>query len=181
MTYETETKILNVDCKEIGEKFLKLGAKQIASNRLFVEWFKPKGATIGDKLSWFLRIREYSSGKCEVTWKGKSDVLGDSRQHKEINFIVSDLEQVKDLFKELGLEKYAYQEKDRTTWIFKDWQFDLDQYPNMPAYLEIEGKDEAHIQEAISLLGLEENKKSPEGERVLIQNEYGLNWFNMKF
>ncbi|MEK7062419.1 MAG: hypothetical protein AAB946_00120, partial [Patescibacteria group bacterium] len=58
-----------------------------------------------------------------------------------------------DLFEKIGLEKYARQEKDRTSFVYKDWQFDIDQYPNMPAFLEIEGNSEEHVKEAIKLLG----------------------------
>ena len=62
-----------------------------------------------------------------------------------------------------------------------DWQFDLDQYPNMPAYLEIEGKHEEHIQEILKKLGLEGHEYSLEGERILIEKKYGLNWNEMRF
>ncbi len=57
----------------------------------------------------------------------------------------------------------------------------MDTYPGIPPYLEIEGKDEAHIQEAIALLGLEENEKYPGGERILISEKYHLNWYEMRF
>jgi adenylate cyclase class 2 len=131
--------------------------------------------------NWFLRIRSKSDGESEVTWKAKSDLIGIIRKHKEINFKIGEPEKMADLFEEIGLEKYARQEKDRTSFIYKDWQFDLDQYPGMPAYLEIEGKDEASIKEALALLGLEKNKTWAKGERILIQDTYGLDWYNMKF
>ena len=83
---------------------------------------------------WFLRIRSDSSGKHEVTWKAKSDILGVARKHKEINFHISEPEKLADLFVELALEKYAHQEKDRTSFTHKNWQFDIDQYPGMPAF-----------------------------------------------
>jgi adenylate cyclase class 2 len=86
-----------------------------------------------------------------------------------------------DLFEELGLEKYAHQEKDRTTFTFKDWQFDIDQYPKMPPFMEIEGKSEEHLKEAMQLLGLENNRTYAKGERTLIQEVFGLDWYNMKF
>ncbi len=101
----------------------------------------------------------------------------------EIETKVLDIEPEKlsDLFEELGLEKYAHQEKDRVSFTLKDWQFDIDQYPKMSAYMEIEGKSEEHIHEALKLLHLENNKTSAQGERILIQETYGLDWYNMRF
>jgi adenylate cyclase class 2 len=178
---EIETKILDVDVQDIKKKLNSLGAQEIQNTRLIVDWYGPKGLTHdGDDL-WFLRVRTYSNGKHEVTWKGKSDILGASRKHKEINFTISDPIQIGYFFEELDLEKYGHQEKDRISWTLNDYQFDLDQYPGMSAYLEIEGESEAHIQEAIKLLDLASHKNSSDGERALIKKEYGLDWFNMRF
>jgi adenylate cyclase class 2 len=181
MAQELETKILEITTADIVAKLETIGAKKISEQRLIVDWYGPKGLTHNGDDPWFLRIRSYSNGKHEVTWKDKSDILGASRKHKEINFAVSDPAQMGDLFEELDLEKYAHQEKDRISFEFEDWRFDLDQYPTIPAYLEIEAPSEESIQEAIKLLELEKYKSSSEGERVLIQAEYGLNWFDMKF
>jgi len=177
---EVETKILNVNADQISNVLTQLGAKKLQDTKLIVSWFWPKGSKEGET-PWFLRIRIYTNGESEVTWKGNSDILGVSRKHKEINFRISNPEEIGDLFLEIGLEKYAYQEKLRTSWEHQNWRFDLDRYPKMPAYLEIEGKDEEHIQKAIKLLDLQNHKTSSEGERVLIQTEYGLDWYNMKF
>lgn len=179
--HEIETKILDVDTESIAKKMQDVGAQKVLATRLTVDWYGPKGLTHNGDDPWFLRIRTYSGEKHEVTWKGKSDILGAARKHKEINFTVSDPALLGGLFEELDLEKYGHQEKDRVSWVYKDWRFDLDQYPGMPAYLEIEGTDEAHIQEAIQLFGLQSKKASSEGERVLIQKEYGLDWFKMNF
>jgi adenylate cyclase, class 2 len=107
--------------------------------------------------------------------------LGVVSSHKEINLKILDKNAMSDLFIELGMEIYAHQEKDRVSWVYKEWQFDLDQYPNMPAYLEIEGKSEGSIQEAIKLLGLENKIATPKGERIVITENYGLDWYNMNF
>jgi hypothetical protein len=51
----------------------------------------------------------------------------------------------------------------------------------MPAFLEIEGKSEDEVKEAVALLGLENNRTWAEGERILIQKVYGLDWYDMRF
>jgi hypothetical protein len=103
------------------------------------------------------------------------------RKHKEINFIIPEPEKLSDLFEEIGLELYAHQEKDRMTYIYKDWQFDIDQYPKMPALLEIEGRSDKSIRVAIDMLALNNNKTWAKGERILIQDIYGLDWYDMRF
>jgi len=180
MAHETETKVLNVNKNLISRKMKGLGAKEILRTRYIVRWFWPKGSKEG-KTPWYLRIRTTSEGTSEITFKGISKKLGTSRTHREINVHVEDPIKVSELFIALGLEQYAYQEKDRISWIYKHWRFELDRYPDMPEYLEIEGKSEKHINEAIQLLQLKNHKTSNEGERILIQEEYNLNWYTMKF
>jgi adenylate cyclase class 2 len=180
MAHEIETKVLDIDASNIKNALNSLGAKKIQETRLVVDWFRIKGVKEGED-PWFLRIRSNSEGKYEVTWKAKSDIIGKVRKHKEINFNIQEPEKLGDLFEELGLEKYAHQEKDRTSFSYKDWQFDIDQYPKMPAYLEIEGISEEHVKEAIDLLGLGDNPTWAKGERILIQDTYGLDWYDMRF
>jgi len=180
MAQEVETKVLDIDVDDIRGRLEALGAEQVQETRLIVDWFRTKGVQEGED-EWFLRIRSNSRGEYEVTWKPKSEIIGVARQHKEINLFIPEPEKLADLFVEIGLEKYAHQEKDRTTYTYKEWQFDIDQYPKMPAFLEIEGKSEKHIQKALELLELERNRTWADGERTFIQKEYGLDWYDMRF
>ena len=180
MSHEIETKVLDIDSDAIQKKLVSLGAKKTQSTRLVVDWYRLKGVVEGED-PWFLRIRSYSDGRHEVTWKAKSDILGTARKHKEINFLIEDHKNLADLFEEIGLERYAHQEKDRLSFALKDWSFDIDQYPRMPAYLEIEGNSEEHVNEAVQLLGLKDHDTWAKGERILIQDTYKLDWYDMRF
>ena len=180
MANEVETKVLDIDAEAIKKKLAALGAAQTQENKLVVDWFRTKGVKEGED-PWFLRVRSYSNGTHEVTWKAKSEILGTARRHKEINFTVSDPEKMGELFEHIGLERYAHQEKIRTSFTFKGWTFDMDRYPKMPAFLEIEGTSNEHVREAMKLLGLERNRTWAKGERILIQETYGLDWYDMRF
>lgn len=180
--HEIETKVLEVERDEIEKKLNALGAKKISEERLTVDWYGPKGLTHDGDDPWFLRVRTYgATGKHEVTWKAKSDILGTARKHKEINFTVSDFSQAGDLFDELDLEKYGHQEKERVSWKLQNVQFDLDIYPNMLPFLEIEAGSEEEINEIIQKLDLKNNQTWNDGERTLIKEKYNLDWFNMRF
>ena len=180
MAHEIETKVLDIDTTDIFKKLAQLRAKKTLETRFSVAWYRIKDVKEG-KDPWFLRIRSNSEGLHEVTWKAVLAILGTSRKCKEINFKISEPEKLSNLFEELGLEKYAYQEKDRMSFVLKDWRFDIDQYPKMPAFLEIEGKSESHVKEAMKLFGVSKNRTWAKGERTLIQEIYGLDWYSMKF
>jgi adenylate cyclase class 2 len=178
---EIETKVLEVDKEEIKKSLKSLDAKEIQNIRLIVDWYGPAGLTHAGDDPWYLRVRTTSDGKSEASWKSLPKITGNTRHSDEVNINVSDAFLAGKLLESIGLEHYAHQEKDRVSFVLKDWNFDLDQYPGMPAYLEIEGKSHEHVQEAIKLLHLENHKSIGEGERVLIKKEYGLDWFNMRF
>lgn len=180
MSHEIEIKVLDIDKDKVLNKIIALGAQKIQETRLSVDWYRPKGVQEGED-PWFLRIRSNSQGKYEVTWKARSDITGVARRHKEINFFSEHPRELEDLFEEIGLEKYAHQEKDRVSFTYKDFSFDIDTYPHMPPYLEIEGTSEQYIKDAMTMLALENNKTWAEGERTLIQNVYGLDWYSMQF
>ena len=180
MAHEIETKVLDIDAEALKSALSAAGASPVQDTRLVVDWYRVRGTKPGED-PWYLRIRSYTDGTHEVTWKAKSDVVGIARKHKEINLTVDDSGAMADLFEELGLESYAHQEKDRTSYTLRDWRFDIDSYPGMPPYLEIEGTSDAHIREALALLGLAGNRTSSEGERVLIEDTYGLDWYDMRF
>lgn len=180
MAHEIETKVLDIDVEDIKKKLEELGAEKLQDMRLSVDWYRPKGCKDGEE-DWYLRIRTHKSGRYECTWKGKSEHLGVSRRHKEINFLIDEQEHLADLFEELDLEKYAFQEKDRTSYSYENWQFDIDQYPGMPAFFEIEGNSEEHIKEGMKLLGCVNNRTWNDGEKTLINRVYNLDWNKMKF
>lgn len=56
--------------------------------------------------------------------------------------------------KELGYEELSYQENKRITYILRDVTFDIDTYPMIPTYLEIEGTNEEDVLKYIDILDL---------------------------
>lgn len=181
MAGEIEIKVLNVDAKKVGQVLTELWANCTPRRLLSVDWFRQPIWDQSDD-QWYLRIRKYGDGPSEVTWKSKTISTEFSRIHKkEINFTEAEPEKLADLFSEIGLDNYAHQDKYRTSWNYQDWHFDLDEYPGMPPYLEIEWKDDDHIRQALSLLWLEGNETTSIWERILITNTYWLDWFHMHF
>lgn len=179
--YEIETKVLEVDKDKIADKLRSLGAKEIENIRLIVDWYSLKEVVKNEEHPWYFRVRYNSNGSTEMTWKSLGVFQGNARHSKEINLKVDDFDKAKNLIESIGLVHYAHQEKDRHSFILNNWNFDIDTYPDMPTYLEIEGKSSDHIKEAIMLLGLENHTAISEGETKLIRDKYKLDWNNMKF
>ncbi len=179
--HEIETKVLEVDVEEVKQKLKEFGAKEIRNDTLYVDWFGPKGLTHDGDDPWYLRVRTYSNGKVEVTYKDEPKLIDNFRHGSEINVFVDDHDKTKMLFEAVGLENYAHQEKKRISWVLGDIQFDLDTYPGMPTFLEIEVKNAEDIKKMLQQLNLENHETWNDGERTLIKKKYGLDWFNMRF
>jgi hypothetical protein len=98
---------------------------------------------------------------------------------KKMNLVGTSFSQV--LLERVEIDNSRLQGTQCVNSDLKDWTFDIDQYPGMPAFLEVEGPSEMSVKNAISLLGLESNKTWAKGERILIQDIYGLDWYEMRF
>jgi adenylate cyclase class 2 len=177
---EIETKVLEIDRVLVAQKLRALGASEVQNVRLIVDWYSPADI-LGDTHPWYLRVRSFGEEKAEISWKSLPKIIGNTRHSEEITVPVSDFETAKSILDALGFKNYAHQEKDRLSFVYKAWNFDIDQYPGMPCYLEIEGNSYEHVQEAILLLNLENHESISEGERLLIEEKYKLNWSDMRF
>jgi adenylate cyclase, class 2 len=178
--HEIETKILEVETNSLIKNLEALGAEKTQEVVLTVDWFSLPGLD-KDHQPWFLRVRSYSTGKIEVTWKGKHEIEGAVRKVLEVNVFVDNHEKMKMLFEAIGLFCYAHQEKKRISWKLENVQFDLDTYPGMPAYLEIEAGSEKEISDMVKKLNLEKHETWNDGEKILIEEKYKINWCDMRF
>lgn len=176
-----ETKVLEVDKKEIEKKLNVLKANKISDDMLVVDWYGPKGLTHKGDDPYFLRVRSYSTGKIEITCKWNKKIVGKTVQCDEVDILVDSHDKTKVLFESIGLENYAHQEKKRSSWKLEDVQFDLDTYPGMPPFLEIEAESEKDVNRAIKNLNLKNNLTWNDGEKSLIEKKYKLNWRDMRF
>ena len=68
------------------------------------------------------------------------------------------VEKIEEYLEELGYKAHTYQENRRTRYVLNDVEFDIDSWPYIPTYLEIEGKSEESVKEMIKLLEIDEDK-----------------------
>ena len=158
---ELEMKIKNVNEKELIERIEKLGGKYI---RKTVET-KDDGAT---KELITLTIKHIL----------KNDESG-IQQMKETEILVNSLEETNELLENLGFSYRSYQEKRRIKYILNEHEIDIDTWPGLPTYFEVEGKDKTDLSNILNLLGysFEEAVSCTVDE---IYKEIGMDINNMK-
>lgn len=75
------------------------------------------------------------------------------QQLKEVEMEVSSIEEANDFLEAIGLSHKCYLEKKRTTYSLKEHLIEIDTWPKIPTYFELEGKNENDIEEILNLLG----------------------------
>lgn len=75
------------------------------------------------------------------------------QQMKETEMVVESKEQANDFLEAIGLSHKCYLEKKRITYMLKGHLIEIDTWPKIPTYFELEGKNEEDIEDILQLLG----------------------------
>jgi len=159
---EIEVKFLNIDQKIIEKKLKKIGAKKIF-NKLYKRWvFDYPDLRLHKKGAW-IRVRD-EGDKITLTFKqrvGVKDHEGktNDKSMQEIEIEVNDFEQTVKLLQSIGLKEKFYEENRRIRYKLGKIEFDLDFWPKLKPYLEIEAPSWKEINKAIDLLGFNPKDK----------------------
>ena len=146
MDTEYEVRILEIDVVEFENKLVSLGAKKIFERfqRRYVYDFNPV------KESSWIRLRT-DGVKTTLTIK---DIVNSSVSGtKELEIEVSDFDKSNQLMEKLGYKYRSYQENKRVRYYLDDVEIDIDSWPLIPTYVEIEGKSEDEVYKTLELLG----------------------------
>ena len=151
MHTEYEVRILEIDHDEMVKKLegLKALKKFSALQRRYVYDFIPV------KESSWIRLR--SNGK-ETTLTIKDIEAKTVDGTKELEIVVDDFDKTNLILEKLGYKNRGYQENKRTQYILDGVEIDLDKWPLIPEYMEIEGKDEESVYKTLEKLGIEKDK-----------------------
>lgn len=160
---EIEVKFLNIDAGEMQRKLAAIGA--VRKGEYFQCWrvFDYSDWRLDKKGAW-LRLRDEGDGKITLTLKQRLGIAshdGDVNDAgmEEIEVHVDDFEKIAAIFIKIGFVEKHYAEKKRVRWEKDSIMFDIDTYPELETYLEIEAPSWEKINEAIKWLGLDPNEK----------------------
>lgn len=150
-TREIEARFMNVDKDKIKQRLEELGAND------FGEDFLQEIIFYDQKLEWqrdgriILRLRKNRNG-ITLTFKDVRDETLSGT--KEIEVKIDDYDMAKELLEQIGFVAYRHQEKKRHSFVLDNVTFDIDTWPKIPTYLEIEGLSEIEVRKAAEKLGL---------------------------
>ena len=99
---------------------------------------------------------------------------------KELEIVVSDFEDTNEILMKLGYEPRTFQENFRIEYTLDGVNFDLDKWPMIPPYLEIEGQSEEMIAKMVSALGLRMCDVTTMDVDTVYNVEYGIQLDSIK-
>ena len=138
MNIEYEVRVLEVDKEALVKKIESLGATFIGS----FEQKRYVFDTIPKEESKWIRLRT----------NGKSTTL----TYKSVE--AATIDGTHELLKACGINHRGYQENRRIQYILDGVEIDIDSWPLIPTYVEIEGKDEVSVMKMVKKLELNEEK-----------------------
>ena len=150
---EFEIKFLEVDVPKLEKKLLETGAEKIGEydySRMLLDY---PDFRLNENHSW-LRLR--TNGK-ETTLAYKADIK-DKLGVQEIEVVVDDYEKTYKLLKSLGLVVKREEKNKRIRYKKGEAVFDIDFWPGIPPYLEVEANSIKEAREAANELGFNGDK-----------------------
>ena len=173
MNTEYEIRIIEIDKDYILKKLEEIGAKKIGeyNQKRYVYDMKPK------KDSQWIRLRT-DGYKTTLTYKNILDNTIDGT--KELEVEVSDFNDTNKLLEIMGYINKGYQENNRIKFELNNIEIDIDTWPMIPTYMEIEGKNEKDIMNVVNLLQLDRNKLTTLNCQDIYKDIYGIDINNIK-
>ncbi len=159
---EKEVKFLNIDKEAIEKKLAEIGARKEGDYFYKRDVFDYPDFRLDKNGAW-LRLRD-EGDKITLSYKQRLGIKSEDGSvsddsTKEVEITVSDFGKTAALLKELGFIEKHYAENKRTRWVKDGVEFDIDTWPALEPYLEIESSTWEKVEEAINWLGLDPKDK----------------------
>jgi adenylate cyclase class 2 len=163
---EFEAKVLEVDPAVTGRSIEACGGRRIgeAVMRRYVYDIVP-----GDVSRW-IRLRDTGS---EVTLAVKEIAHDGIDGTDETETVVGDFDTMNVLLDKLGYVPKSYQENRRISFVLGDARLEIDSWPMIPPYLEIEADSHEEVIEVAAKLGYDESQLTGENT-TKVYARYGI-------
>ena len=142
---EYEVRVLEIDKEKIQDKLELLGATLVEDvfQKRYVYDFNPVNP------SKWIRLRTNGTTTTLTIKNVESSNIDGTR---EMEIVVDDFDTANEILKELGYNPRAIQENKRIKYDLDGVEIDIDTWPKIPTYLEIEGKTEEEVYKTLELL-----------------------------
>ena len=167
MNIEYEARILDIDKDKLIKRLRDLNARFVGefNQKRYVYNIIPKADG-----KW-LRLRT-NGKKTTLTYKSveKNSIDGT----KELEIEVDNFENTNSLLELAGIKNKGYQENNRVQYVLDDVEIDIDTWPMIPTYVEIEGKSEESVLNIIKKLGINDKKITTLDVQSLYKEIYNI-------
>lgn len=163
---EHEAKILDIDPESTEQLILNAGGQKLGEKfmRRFVYDITP-----GDESKW-IRLRDTGTETTLTVKQITSDAIDGTR---ELEVEVDDFGNTNALLSMLGFEPKSYQETKRVSFLVDGAQVEIDTWPRIPPYLEIEAGSKSEVVRVAGLLGYAEEQLTGENT-IKVYARYGI-------
>ncbi len=165
MHTEYEVRVLEINEEDISKKLEMLDAEFVGDflQRRYVYDFNPK---VDGK---WIRLR--TNGR-KTTLAIKNLVSSEIDGTQELEIAVDNFEKCHLILKELGYQERSYQENRRKQYLLNGVEVDIDFWPLIPTYLEIEGASVDDVYHTLQVLGFEKEEAIAEDVQK-VYSHYG--------
>lgn len=177
MNKEIEARFLDIDKQELTDKLTALGAIDRGDVSLTEVIFYDQENKWPDE-GRFVRIRS-TNDTTKLTYKSNKAQTVDSA--REIEFAVPDANLAEQFLENIGLVAFRHQEKKRHTFELNDVTIDIDTWPKVPTYVELEGPSEEQIKLVAESLGFKWENAVFDDARAIIQDRYNIPMGTMRW
>jgi adenylate cyclase class 2 len=163
---EFEAKVLEVKPDDLADRIIELGGHRAgyALMRRFVYDIRE-----GDETKW-IRLRDTGTVVTLAVKEIEHDGI-DGTTETEVE--VGDFETTNNLLVRMGFEPKSYQETRRASFKLHEARLEIDWWPLIPPYLEIEGDSREQVVEVAGILGISEEQLTGENT-IKIYQRYGI-------
>jgi adenylate cyclase, class 2 len=158
---EIEVKFLNIDPVKTEKKLVALGAKRIFEKLYRRRVFDYPDYRL-DKSGAWLRLRDEGE-KITLTFKKRIEIdsgeNGNDVTAEETGIVVNDFDMTTEMLLKLGFIEKHYVENKRIRYMLGDIEFDIDTYPQLEPYIEIEAPSWEKIDKGTKLLGFDKKNR----------------------
>jgi len=172
MQSEIEAKSIKIDKRKIRKQLKELGAERIFKEKKFIRitYSLPESAKVDPKISTWVRVRT-DGERTTLTLKMSGDTV-DSVY--EVDTEVGDFEKIQEFLEKTGFKPKGHEENLRERWFLNGVEFDIDTWPMIDPWLEIEVNPETVIKDFFKKLGLDYSKAYFGSADVVYRKVYHL-------
>ena len=171
MHTEIEAKWLDVDHNDLRLKLKNIGAELVHSERLMARKIYDFPNAQLKKVGGWARVRDEGD---RVTMRYKQQDDKSLHGTKEVNLTVDSFDEADSFLLALGLVCKSTQETKRESWKLGDVEIELDTWPWIPPYVEIEAPSESELTKTAKALGLTYEEGLPGAVSVAYRAVYEL-------